>query len=323
MTRAPGFPFRAAAFAIPLGLAGCELAEVEIQPAPDLVVAGVTVVLTVDPVDPSQVGTHILALITLNRRQESHEVPGASVWVTGESGRSLELREESDPLTSCATQLSGDYTRPPVGSCYTATASSTFFTPRETLSVLVTLADGGVLHGVSRVPGIFAPSGLSLDEGRCRLEPDTNHRFAWPPSDGARAYVVEAEIEGLDPELWWSEEPLHLPLTLIGGGAAEVVFPRDLLSLFEVDDRELARALETGLPTGTTADIAVGAVDRNWANWIRIGRITPGGPVLVPSVFGDGTGMFGTAVRWKVSVESRFGADAGGELPLCGPPVAD
>lgn len=321
MTQTTRFPFLAAAFAIPLGLAGCALAEVEIQPAPDLVVAGVTVVLTVDPADPSQVSMNVLALITLSHRESSYEVPGASVWVTGESGRSLKLLEESDPLASCATQLS-DYTRPPVGSCYTATASSTLFAPRETLSLLVTLADGGVLRGVSRVPGIFAPSDLSLDDGRCRLEPDTNHRFTWPPSDGARGYVVEAEIEGLDPELWWSEEPLHLPLTLVGGGAADVVFPRDLLAVFEVDDRELARALETGLPTGTTADIAVGAVDRNWANWIRIGRITPGGEVPVPSVFGDGTGMFGTAVRWKVSVESRSSADAG-ELPLCGPPVTD
>ena len=48
------------------------------------------------------------------------------------------------------------------------------------------------------------------------------------------------------------------------------------------------------------------ALDRNWANWIREGRLNINGETVVPSVFGDGTGMFGTAVRWKVEVvESR------------------
>ena len=44
------------------------------------------------------------------------------------------------------------------------------------------------------------------------------------------------------------------------------------------------------------------------------------GEVPVPSVFGDGTGWFGTGVRWKVAVESRAAGDEGvaGELPLCG-----
>ena len=75
-----------------------------------------------------------------------------------------------------------------------------------------------------------------------------------------------------------------------------------------------------GLPGGASADVVIAALDRNWANWIREGRANINGVVLIPSVFGDGTGMFGTAVRWKVSVESRL-ADGEGDLPLCGPKV--
>ena len=66
----------------------------------------------------------------------------------------------------------------------------------------------------------------------------------------------------------------------------------------------------------------MGAVDLNWTNWIRQGRINLNGDVRVPSVFGNGTGWFGTAVRWRLSVESRH-PNGDDDLPLCGPVLND
>ena len=305
---------RLAPLAALLLLGNCELATVElVLPLPDMVVAEVTVVLTVDAADPSRRTTDIRAITTrFPKGGHPTGVHGATVRVIGESGRSILLSEEPDPETDCMNR--GFF-----GSCYTATAPSAIFAPGERLSLEVTGPNVGVLTGVSRMPGLFSPTGLSLVDGRCRLTPATNHRFTWPPVQGAAGYLAEARIEG---ELTGdSDGNVHISVTLIGSDVAEIAFPREFLRDLYGNDWELARVLRTGLPDGTTADIAVGAIDRNWINWIREGRINLNGEVRTPSVFGDGSGMFGTAVRWKVSVESRRenSEGAGDPLPLCGP----
>lgn len=305
-----------------LGLGGCEVASVEIAPAPDVVVAGVTVVLTLDdPAKPSRLEMSIVALITRSHLAISHELPGATVRVTGEHGQSVLLSEVPDPTSTCVTQLSDGFRRPPAGSCHVGRASWSHFAPGEQLSLLVTLPDGGILTGESRLPGSFTPLGLSLKDGGCRVQPDTGHDFSWPRVDGAQAYIAEAQLTGLG-ELWQNDEPLYLVLTLRDAELTNVFFPRDFL--YELIDRkkwELHRVLHQGLPEGASANVTIGAVDRNWANWTRARR-TWEGQVRVPSVFGDGTGMFGTAVRWQVSVESRV-PSGDGDLPLCGAGVAD
>ena len=228
-----------------------------------------------------------------------------------------------DPTSTCVTMFpgGGGRLRPPAGSCHVGRASWSHFAPGELLSLAVTLPDGGILTGESRLPGSFTPLGLSLKDGGCRVQPDTGHDFSWPRVDGAQAYIAEAQLTGLG-ELWQNDEPLYLVLTLRDPELTNMVFPRDFL--YELIDRkkwELHRVLHQGLPEGTSANVTIGAVDRNWANWTRA-RFYGEGEVRVPSVFGDGTGMFGTAVRWQVSVESR--APSGdGDLPLCGAGVAD
>ncbi len=302
----------------PLALGSCELAEVEIEPVPDLVVAAVSVVLTIDPLDPSRVDTRAFALLAVSEQTFARELPGASVTIVGESGRSLHLREVSDPLVTCVTQLEGG-TRRPAGSCHVAAVPGAHFAPGERLSLMVELPDGGILRGESRMPGIFTPTALSLRDGRCRLDPDTGYRFNWAHSAGSWAYLAEARLVGLG-DLWPNQESLLLEATLRRDDEPQLAFPRDLL--FEIVDRwELARVLHQGLPAGASAQIAVGALDRNWANWVRLGRIDLEGEVRIPSVFGDGTGMFGTAVRWKLEVESRATDPRAGDddLPLCGP----
>ena len=57
----------------------------------------------------------------------------------------------------------------------------------------------------------------------------------------------------------------------------------------------------------------IAAADRNYVNWVRRGAFNPSGIVRVPSLHGDGTGVFGSVVR------KRFTVDAGLDLPKPGP----
>ena len=311
------------------GAAGCDVTDVPTGSGQKLFVASATVVLTVDPAEPTRIGTRAVALVSEAWQQVLREVPGASVRITGASGRSLSLVEEEDPLGTCTVLRRESYTVDgqlrPIGSCHTATAASAVFAPGELLTLAVTTPDGAVLEGTSRMPDAFVPRGLSVEDGRCRVEPGTAYRFAWSPVDGAWAHVGEAEVTGLSPSLWSSSDPLFLPVTVLGRGreVTDMVFPTDFLLelLSDVDNVELHRTLDAGLPGGARAEVTIAALDRNWANWIREGRLNINGETVIPSVFGDGTGMFGTAVRWKVSVESRA-ADEAGDTPLCGAGVA-
>ena len=296
-----------------LAIGGCELPTIEVVvPVGDQVVVEATVVLTVDPTDASRSTTHLLAITTrYPDGGHPHAVHGASVRVTGESGRSVQLSEEADPVADCVNR---DF----FGSCYRATAPSGIFAPGERLSLEVVLPDGGVVRGVSRMPGTFSAVGLSLEDGRCRLTPDTNYRFRWTPVAGAAAYIGEIGIGGVgDLDV---EDRTYWTVTFVGGDMTEVVFPRGLVA--GLADVELARVLHTGLPQGAVADFALGAIDLNWTNWIREGRINVNGRVRVPSVFGDGTGWFGSAMRWRLSMESRE-ANGDQDLPLCGPAVVN
>ena len=315
--------------AMAAGAAGCDLTDVRTGSGQKMLVASATVVLTVDPAEPSRISTRAVALVSEAYQQVLSEVPGASVRITGASGRSVSLLEEEDPLGACTVLpddvYGADGPLGPIGSCHTATAASGLFAPGEELTLAVTTPDGSVLEGTSRMPDAFAPQGLSVEDGRCRVEPGTGYRFVWPPVDGAWAHVGEAEITGLSPGLWPSSDPLYLPVTVLGRGrdVTDMVFPGDFLLelLSGVDNVELHRTLDAGLPGGARAEVTIAALDRNWANWIREGRLNINGETVIPSVFGDGTGMFGTAVRWKVSVESRA-AEGAGDVPLCGPGVA-
>ena len=310
-------------------LAGCDLTDVPAGSGGNVFVTVATVVLTVDPAEPSRISTRAMALVSRSHQQVLSEVPGASVRITGASGRSMSLVEEADPLGAC-TVLSKelyevDGRLEPIGSCHTASTASALFAPGEVLTLTVTTPDGSVLEGTSRMPDAFVPQGLSVEDGRCRVEPGTGYRFAWPrrrrgmgPCGRGGDHRSQSRICGR------RTTPLYLPVTVLGRGreVTEMVFPGDFLLqlLSDVRHFELHRTLRAGLPGGSSADVVIAALDRNWANWIREGRANINGVVVIPSVFGDGTGMFGTAVRWKVSVESRE-TDGAGDVPLCGPEV--
>ncbi|MDE0359446.1 MAG: hypothetical protein OXN92_17125 [Gammaproteobacteria bacterium] len=312
-----------------VGAAGCDVTDVPTGSGQKTLVVLATVVLTIDPAEPSRIDTRAVVVVSEAYQQLLTEVPGAAGRITGASGRSLSLAAEEDPLGACTVlpeDLYGeDGPLGTVGSCHTAAAPSAVFAPGEVLTLAVTTPDGAVLKGTSRMPDAFVPQGLSVEDGRCRVEPGSGYRFAWAPVDGAWAHVGEAEITGLSPSLWSSSDPLYLPVTVLGRGrdVTDMVFPGDFLLelLSDVDNVELHRTLDAGLPGGARAEVTIAALDRNWANWIREGRLNINGETVVPSVFGDGTGMFGTSVRWKVEVESRA-AEGAGDVPLCGSGVA-
>ncbi len=95
------------------------------------------------------------------------------------------------------------------------------------------------------------------------------------------------------------DPPDELDLLGLAIGAADttIVFPQEfgVFDRFTVD-RDLLLALQEGLPAGARADVLVAAGDRNFVNWVRGGNFNPSGQVRVPSVTGDGTGVFGSLV---------------------------
>ena len=285
--------------ALPM-LGACQLDWVKVEEEV-LVAASVTVVLTVDPMDSTVQNTDVLALLV--RDSVEDRVPNASVRIVGSPGRMLQLEELPD--TSEACRSAGEVAT--AGTCYIASVPSAYFAPLEELTLLVDTPDGKHLFGESTIPGLFTPSRLSLQDGRCRVNPETNYRIYWGSIRGTWAHIAEAEFMGLRRNLWDDPDPLYLTAAWMARSyPSEMGFPRKLIEGdVPFSARKAARRLETGLPWGVTVDLAVAAIDRNWANWIRPGQINVAGEVPVPSVFGDGTGMFGTAVRWTATIESR------------------
>ncbi len=288
-------------------LGACLLDWTEVR-APALVIASATVVLTVDPMDSTVRSTDVLAYLV--RDSADDRVQGASVRIVDKSGRALRLEELPDTREVCRPEGATA-----VGTCYVASVPSAHFAPLAELSLQVALPDGRQLFGTSTIPGLFTPSPPSLEDGRCRADPETNYRIRWGSIRGAWAHIAEAEFKGLRRNLWDSQDPLYLTAAWMAKPSyrAEMGFPRTLIEgNVPSNARKAARRLESGLPWGVTVDLAVAAIDRNWANWIRPGQVHVAGAVPVPSVFGDGTGMFGTAVRWTATIESRDAVDETG-----------
>ena len=249
------------------------------------------------------------------------EVEGATVRLSGASGAVVHL----EPTDDGAVCLSNDPDDPneDVGSCYRAVVSPSPFAPREVVELEVVLADGGTITGSSRIPDAFHFVGLTHEDGHCRLEPDTNYRFKWTEAAGTWSYLSDTWIEGLPEALAGRDIEVPDSLYLTGFGIGEedtdVLFPGEygLFDLGDDADTDLLRILDEGLPGGAWAEVAFAATDRNYVNWIRGGNFNPSGIIRIPSVFGDGTGFFGTATQRVLNVRSA--PDGDGMPPLCGP----
>lgn len=298
-----------------LTAAGCELEEVTIVDPTDVVVAEVHLQIP----DVQEGGARLTAFLhrTLGPDGGSRPVPGARVTVARSDGVTVELAETGIDRCVVTTPIDG------TGTClFAAPEAARVFGPGDTLTLRIDLAGGGVLRSQSVVPGFFHLVAPSSGAG-CLLPPDTVTTLRWTASPGAWAYVNEANIHGLPAALAprgivvdGTKDPLYLLGLSVSAQDTTIVFPAEfgLFNRFELD-QALALQLQRGLPAAVASTVTITAADRNYVNWVRGGNFNPSGQVRVPSIRGDGTGVFGTTVIRRLQVVTPgAGAEA---LPAC------
>ena len=305
-------------------LGGCALTEVTVTESEDVVIAEAQLTINLHGDGGTSLDVYTYLHRTLSG-QRADEVEGAAVRVSGTSAVvHLAAADSGDVcLDPWEDEDDEEVVEVDVGSCYRASVAPSPFSPGEVLELEVVLADGGALTGVSQVPEAFEFIGLTPEDGHCRIEPDTNYRFKWTEAAGTWSYLSDTWIEGLPEALAGRDievpDSLYLTGFAIGEKDTDVLFPGEygLFDLGEQADADLLRILDDGLPAGAWGEVAFAATDRNWVNWARGGNFNPSGLIRIPSVFGDGTGFFGTATQRKLNVIA--GPDGAGMPPLCGP----
>lgn len=209
------------------------------------------------------------------------------------------------------------------GTCYISAPAAVTWAPVAggTYRLEAALPDGGRLTGVTTLPAAFEVLRPSLGSDTCALAPDTPLELLWTRSSGAWAYVVEANLYGLDDALAGqgievADDPFFLRGVSVSERDTALVLPGELGLLDAAElERELVLSLQRGLPAGVVAEVTVAAVDRNFVNWARGGSFHPSGQVRVSSVRGAGLGLFGSAVERTRVI--RVGEAL--ELPSCAP----
>ncbi len=287
-------------------LTGCELTEVTTTAAEDVVVVDALLQRRDDRgVTPSTL-TAFLHRTVQGEQGLNAAVPGANVRVIRANGSVLPLVPVQMDRCVVNTPVQG------TGTCYEAAPSQVrAIDSGETITMVVTTAQGEEMEAVSVVPGAFRLL-TTPDNSTCSVTPDTPLEVVWTPAAGAWAYINETTIRGLREALGIiAPEPLDLLGLSISASDTTIVFPNEF-GIFDRGhlDQDLALALQKGLPAGARATVSIGAVDRNYVNWVRGGNFNPSGIVRVPSFRGDGTGFFGTGVVRTFEVVTSGGAPA-------------
>lgn len=289
-------------------LSACELQEVTTARPEDFVVAEVVLIAGAD----SQ-----YAYLQRSYGAGDATVPDASVSVTDEAtGRVLSfipVRTERclQPLPNKGA-----------GSCYAAATRNLPIRPSARYSLLVRLPGERELRGRTHVPGGFKL--LSPTEYTYALPPETTLEVRWTAAADAWVYIVNVELR----DIWAILEQRgvlrdttgNAPLTLQGlsvsSGDTTLALPGELglFDRFDASLHPLLVALQRGFPEGVSGAAMVAAADRNYVNWERGGgTFNPSGAVRVPSVQGDGTGVFGSLVPARFF----FAVRRDSSLPSC------
>ena len=244
-------------------------------------------------------------------------VPGAGVVITRGGTSSVELQE--------ADQDACYQDRRTRGTCYVASQEvADKFQPGEQLELTIELSDGRTLRSATTIPGEFTLTGIE-DGSRCLLPVDTPLTVQWSRSNDTWAYISETLIVGLESSLSGTvastneADSLWLLGLSLSASDTTIVFPTEfgIFQRFDLD-AEIAAQLQKGLTPGTQASVTVTAANRNYANWARGGNFNPSGRVSIPSVTGDGTGVFGASVtRTFEMVVNPDSSGAAYELPAC------
>ncbi len=292
-------------------LTGCELEKVTLVTAEDVVVAEVFVQLE----EGSDGEATVRAFLhrTLSTVGASGQVRGARVTIVREDGSTLELAETVEGDCAETLPVDGD------GNCYWAPPQAGRFRPLERLELEITLSQGGVMRSATTVPGDFGLIGITPG-ATCRLDPDTPLELRWSRSTGAWAYVNETVLHGIGPALAAEgidvEDDLYLLGLSVSAADTTIVFPGEfgVFNRFELD-QDVALRLQRGLPSAVTGDLTITATDRNYVNWVRGGNFNPSGQVRLPSIRGDGTGVFASVIVRRMRVDVSPDPQQGPECP--------
>ncbi|MEC9298049.1 MAG: hypothetical protein VYA38_02015 [Gemmatimonadota bacterium] len=295
-------------------LVGCNIEEITIVEVEDVIIAEIYVNLNEDPTE-NEVRAYLHH--TVGAPEGVDELPNAQVVVRRSDGLTLNLAE--NVLEACLDTL------PTTGSgvCFLANPAQTpSLSPGDLLEVEVTFVEGGTLLGATRVPSAFQVDGMPT---ACRLNPNTLLPITWSKAEGAWAYLSETSILGLPdalkPEgIVVEDDPLELLGLSISDQDTTIVFPSEfgLFDRFDLD-QNLSTRLQSGIPDSTTAEVSITAVEGNFVNWQRGGNFNPSGQVRVPSLRGDGTGVFGATVNRGFDVVSSDQASALPDCPIPNP----
>ena len=273
-----------------LAAAGCELQEVELADTEDMVIAEVILRAS---------STSQLAWLHRTRGAATDPlVENATVRVRNTRGAVLEFSAGADELC----MIERDDTEPRThGTCYVAFDNTFEVLPRETYRLEVRLPDGRELTGSTTVPSDFQL--LRPTSQICSVDPMEPFEVRWTTSPTAWVYASEISMRGIRAAL----EPHNVsvdrdPLRLFGlsfsASDTTITLPGEF-GIFDRFDEDLTEALaflQGGLPEGVLTEVVIAAADRNYVNWERGGNFNPSGTIRVPSVHGDGTGVFGSVV---------------------------
>jgi hypothetical protein len=281
-------------------LAGCELEEITVVDVEDVVLAEVYIEIASDPAENR---ARAFLHRTLGTGLADSSLVAATVTLTRSDGFSLSLVPA--PVADCVESETPDED---TGICFTESpGGAAGLGARDLVEMRIDLPGGGTITGATRVPGSFDLPGVAPV---CRLDPDTLMPLSWSRAEGAWAYLNEASIRGLpealEPEgIVVEDDPLYLLGLSISETDTTIVFPSEfgVFNRFALD-ADLSIRLQEGLPPGTRSEVTITAIDRNYVNWVRGGNFNPSGQVRIPSLQGDGTGVFGSAVvrRFEVLV---------------------
>lgn len=283
-----------------LAVGGCELEEITVVEVEDVVVAEVYANVAADPADNQVLGFVHRTLVGGDVDAAQAELVASRLTVV--RGDGVEIPLQNNPAAECIEEVPETL---PVACFLADSIDASRIRAGDLLTLNVELEDGGLLEGTTRVPGEFE---LSSIPGRCRLAPDALMPIEWSSSNGAWAYVNETAILGLpdaleDEGIDVADDPLYLLGLSISDSDTTITFPSEfgVFNRFELD-QDLAVRLQRGLPSATSAEVTVTAVDRNYVNWARGGNFNPSGQVRVPSLRGDGAGVLGSTVMRRIIV---------------------
>jgi len=303
--------------AVALLLAGCNLVEVVAEEGDDVLV--VEAVLRTDE--------HRQKLLLHRSLRSQQEEP--LEWVRADliypDGR--ERRLEPSPWRLCRADAQEGDAAQPLCFTYFAPAEDRIL-PGQSYELRLETSDGRLIFGRTHVPGeltMVSPSPALWVErdqpATCWLEPWTLLQLRWGSAAGAWSYIAELEVHGLRAALGEEApeglaEPLRLTGLAIGASDTTMVLPADF-AIFQWGSvpLEVLRLLQRGLPDGVQARLVLSAADRNYVNAVRGGGFNPSGAVRIPSVVGDGTGVFGSLVPRSLVIdvsEQPIGPPCGG-----------